>query len=478
MVINTLEIIDGFETKTFIFKNGFNEIYSKENSKGKSTLLRILLHSMGYQIPATVGFKTFDKIITKVSITNNNKNFIVERSGPNIVLYINKAQLNYIVPLQETELHSMIYNINDVLILDNILATYYIDQDKGWTLLNRGKIVGNNRFNIEDFITGLSEKNVSEITLEIEKLDIELKKYRFLLETAQYKKELEHNDTYYETSSEKERKLQKNKILLLHQKKELENNIKDTEKIIKTNSDLIYWIEKMKISVKDSQGKILLLNRHNILNYDANKEYLEAKKRNLSLELTKTNNQINKIDKEISDNNTLFDIKSIADEMEQTIKNMNVDYYKINSIVNNLSKKRSELKNKLDDIFTNNNKFLEEIFADVKKYSKIFGIDTRIPNDIKFILTRQLKGFSGKVLNQLTFSFKLAYINQIQKKYNIKLPIIIDSLKSGELTDLAASKMLDVLENDFSDHQIIIASVYKYKICNNYIEIKEYLMEP
>ena len=94
---------------------------------------------------------------------------------------------------------------------------------------------------------------------------------------------------------------------------------------------------------------------------------------------------------------------------------MNIDYYKINSIINNLSKKRYELKNKLDDVFANSNKFLEEIFYDVKKYSKIFSIDTRIPNDIKFILTRQLKGFRGKVFNQLTFSFKLAYINQIKK---------------------------------------------------------------
>lgn len=478
MVINYLEIINGFETKTFTFKSGFNEIYSIENSKGKSTLLRILLHALGYQIPATVGFKNFDRIITKLSIINNDKKLIIERCGPNVKLNTNNEQLDYIVPLQETELHSMIYGINDALILDNILATYYIDQDKGWTLLNRGKIVGNNRFNIEDFITGLSEKDVSEITLEIEKLDTELKKYRFLLETAEYKKELEHNDTYYETASEKDNKLQKNRILLIHQTKEIEKNIKDTEKIIKTNSELVYWIEKMKIKVKDSQGEIIVLNRHNIVNYDTNKEYLDAKRRSLSLELTRINNQINKIDKEISDNNALFDIKSIADEMDQTIQNMNIDYYKINSIVNDLSKKRSELKNKLDDIFANSNNFLEEIFNDVKKYSKIFGIDNRIPDDIRFILTRQLKGFSGKVLNQLTFSFKLAYINQIRKKYNVKLPIIIDSLKSGELTDLAADNMLDVLQNDFSEHQIIIASVYKYDICKHYITIKDYLMEP
>ncbi len=90
MVINHLEIINGFETKKFTFEDGFNEIYSMENSKGKSTLLRILLHAIGYQVPATVGFKTFDKIVTKLSITNNTKTFLIERSGPNIKLNIKK----------------------------------------------------------------------------------------------------------------------------------------------------------------------------------------------------------------------------------------------------------------------------------------------------------------------------------------------------------------------------------------------------
>lgn len=477
MVINYLEIINGFENKIFNFKNGFNQIYSLENSKGKTTLLRILLHSMGYQVPATVGFKSFDRITTKLSITTNNQEIIVERYGPNVQLIVGKQKFNYILPIQENELHSMIYGINDVLILDNILATFYIDQDKGWTLLNRGKIVGNNRFNIEDFITGLSEKDVSQITLEIEKIEAELKKYRFLLETAEYKKELEHNDTSFETSADKNKKLQKNKMLLIHQRHEVEKNIKDVDKINKTNSEIINWIEKMKICVKDDNGNVITINRKNILNYDTNKEYLDVKKRSLSLELTKINNQINRIEKELADNNMLLDIKSIADEMDQTIRSMNIDYYKINSIVNDLTKKRTDLKKKLDDIFANSNNFIEEIFEDVKKYTSIFGISDRIPNDVKFILTRQLKGFSGKVLNQLTFSFKLAYIRQIKNKYNIALPIIIDSLKSGELTDLAADNMLDVLQNDFSDHQIIIASVYKYDICKHFITIKEYLME-
>lgn len=477
MVINYIDIVNGFEAKRFNFDSGFNEIYSKENSRGKSTLLRILLHSLGYQIPATTGFKNFDKLVTKTEITRDNKNIIIERSGPNIKLTIDNQNFNYIVPTELNELHSMIYGIDDALILDNLLATYYIDQDKGWTLLNRGKIIGNNRFNIEDFITGLSEKDVSNIYLQIEQTETELKKYKFLLETAKYKKDLEHNDNFIQTTTEELKKLQKDKTLLLYQKNDIEKSIKDVEKIIETNSGFINWIEKMQLSIKTENGNPIKITRNNILNYEDNQTYLIARKRSLSLELTKVNNQILRIEKKLEDHNTLFDIRSIADEMDETIRNMNIDYHKINSIVNELAKKKKDLKKQLDEIFASNNDFLEDIFNDVKKYSKIFGIDNRIPNDIKFILTRKLKGFSGKVLNQLTFSFKLAYINQIKKKYNLNLPIIIDSLKNGELTDLATDDMLKVLQEDFSKHQIIIASVYKYDICKNLIIIKNYLLE-
>ena len=289
---------------------------------------------------------------------------------------------------------------------------------------------------------------------------------------------MEHSDNHFETSFEKNKKLQQNKILLIHQKREIETQLKDINKIYNTNLELINWIEKMKISTIDKLGNIITLNRNNIYNFDSNQGYLEARKRSLSLELNKITNQIKKIDKQISDNNTLFDIKSIADQMDKTIQNMNVDYYQIKSIISQLTKKRSELKGKIDEVFANNNIFLEEIFDDIKNYAAIFGIENRIPNNINFVLTHKLKNFSGKVLNQLTFSFKLAYIKQIRKKYNLVLPIIIDSLRNGELTDLAASKMLDVLQKDFNEHQIIIASVHKYDICKNCITINEYLMEP
>lgn len=75
------------------------------------------------------------------------------------------------------------------MILNNLLAIFYIDQEKGWTLLNRGIIIGKNRFNIEDFISVLSDKDVSSINNEIKKIEDEIRKYRSLKSIAKYKSE-------------------------------------------------------------------------------------------------------------------------------------------------------------------------------------------------------------------------------------------------------------------------------------------------
>ena len=53
MIFQSIRIKEGFAERTFEFTNGVNLIFSKENSKGKTTLLRFMLYSLGYNIPNT-----------------------------------------------------------------------------------------------------------------------------------------------------------------------------------------------------------------------------------------------------------------------------------------------------------------------------------------------------------------------------------------------------------------------------------------
>jgi len=76
--------------------------------------------------------------------------------------------------------------------------------------------------------------------------------------------------------------------------------------------------------------------------------------------------------------------------------------------------------------------------------------------------TSNLKELSGALLHKTAFAFRLAYISVIEAALNIKLPIILDSPSGKEVEESNISLMMDILKRDFSDHQIIIASIRGY----------------
>ena len=70
----------GDNQKTFEFTSGVNIVYSKKNSAGKTTLLRLLAYALGYQIPSTRGirFSDYETILTVIG--DNDNEFILTRN--------------------------------------------------------------------------------------------------------------------------------------------------------------------------------------------------------------------------------------------------------------------------------------------------------------------------------------------------------------------------------------------------------------
>ena len=60
----------------------------------------------------------------------------------------------------------------------------------------------------------------------------------------------------------------------------------------------------------------------------------------------------------------------------------------------------------------------------------------------------------------MSFIFKLSYIKAIEDKYKLILPIIIDSPRTNELSEISTNDMLRILQRDFNHHQVIVASIY------------------
>ena len=465
MLIESLKVFT--EENEIFYKFGRNTmIYSIHNSKGKTTLIRFILYALGYQIPATEGIGNFDNMEFEILIKNNEQNFSINREKDIVKVKINKESLEFKIPEQENELHCLIFGIENDTILNNLLAVFYIDQEKGWTLLNRGKIIGNIRFNIEEFIAGISNINIQNLISEKKVLNREIKKYRYIKNTIDINNEFNEDDDdtieeYEQVSMNELIQLQKEKQLEL---KKIKNEIKRLEKSILKNSEFGKMIENYGLII-EYQGQEIQLTRNNLFDFDRNQNLMKIKIQDLKLQLNKINKEQDKIIEQINNKNTLFQTEDLLETMQRNIEKLGIDISKIDKIIRQLNNKRNTINNDIKNKLVFKNDQLKEYYDIIYRYSKELGIEGYISdNSPKYVLMNKLKGLSGRVLAQMSFVFKLSYIKAIENAFNVCLPIIMDSPRTKELSEESTNQMMEILKRDFSNHQIITASIYKNKV--------------
>lgn len=83
------------------------------------------------------------------------------------------------------------------------------------------------------------------------------------------------------------------------------------------------------------------------------------------------------------------------------------------------------------------------------------------------------------VLHKIVFAFKMSYIIELQSYLGYKLPIFLDSPSGRELDQKNVEEIFDILNEDFNENQIIVASIYKYKnfLPDNTIELIDRIFE-
>ena len=70
----------------------------------------------------------------------------------------------------------------------------------------------------------------------------------------------------------------------------------------------------------------------------------------------------------------------------------------------------------------------------------------------------------------------MAYVKLIKEKTGIVLPIVLDSPTSREVERGTVETMLKIIQRDFPEHQLIVASIYDYDLKNKkMIEFKDRL---
>jgi hypothetical protein len=280
----------------FVFSEKINLIYSKKNSVGKSTLLRMLLYTLGYHIPNLRGINFDNYDLELILLDDSNKSWKLQRRNDYISLVHEKETYNFSLPSDLHSVHEKIFRINKIEVLDNLLGTFYMDQEKGWILLNRGIVIGKIRFSIEALIRGLSNRTDNKLLEELEIKMREVEKYKYMFNMSKYQnqiKKLGENIAYDTQAEEVDIQIKK----LLNERKPIKNELERIRSVITDNERLVDYISKYRIVVCNEDGIEIPVNANTIKYYKENESYLIAKRKIYEKKITYIYKKISNIQK-------------------------------------------------------------------------------------------------------------------------------------------------------------------------------------
>lgn len=481
MIIQSIRIKEGFAERTFDFTNSVNLIFSKENSKGKTTLLRFVLYSLGYNIPNTRKIR-FDRceVVTTIFVDNVGKVVLSRCSNDFIETTVTGEKKTYILPDQLHDLHRIIFGTDNADVLNNILGAIYADQEKGWTLLNRGTAIGNIRFNIEELVRGLSGCDCSDLIRKETQLSKELSKYRQMASVAKYREEIIAesgtlvSDSY---SIESDATIAQ----LLMQQKALQSELRRIDKSLSDNKRVRQYVAEMKLTVQLPDGTIFPITADSIVGLADTIDFLIAKRKIVSADLRSAMHQLANVQKaqeNESEQLAFFQSESMIDIFDRRIASVPIDAGAIDKEIKRLEKMLKSVREEISRMTKSDTGVVMSLYENMVKYASELGVGNSESIASSYLFTSNLKELSGAVLHKTVFAFRLAYITEIEKHLGIKLPIILDSPSGKEVDQANIRLMVNILKRDFSGNQIIIASIFKYDFESlNVIEIQNRLIE-
>jgi hypothetical protein len=480
MIIESLLIKKGMEEKRFFFSPRNNLIFSRDNSRGKTTLLRLLLYSLGYSIPGTKRF-FFNNCETESSlITDSGESIkLVRPSSDYIVFHSRVGQQTICLPDQKNRLDELLYGTSNSNVLNNLLGAFYLDQEKGWTLLNRGTVIGSIHFNVEELIQGLSDRDCTELKEQEARLCRELSRFQQISNVAKYKESLELESGSIITEridNEIEVQIAQKQLELNDVRKELRR----IDKVLQGNRQVKSFVEEMKLLVRTPSGESIPVTADNLVGLNDSIEFLIAKRKIKATEYKELSNALTVLiqEKQSNEEPKLFSVESIANIFDEMVQKFPFGHVNVEKVISELKNSIANVRSQIIDATRRNNDVVASLYESIVKYADELNIGNSSSIAQSYLFTSNLKELSGALLHKTVFAFRLAYLLEIKKRIGIKLPIILDSPSGKELDQANIQLMMSILNRDFSGHQIIIASIYHYSLPELIvIELQRMLME-
>lgn len=481
MIFKSIHIEEAGITRLIDLSDRNNLVHSTTNSKGKTTLLRLLLYSIGYSIPNTRYIKFEDcKIETRITLDNGNSVSLYRESRDYILLKGDDIETTYILPSQECELHKIIFNADNSDLINNLLGVFYFDQEKGWTLLNRGVVIGSIRFNIEELIRGIANIDCSGLVKLRDTKKQNLLKYQQMFSVSKYQATLDaesQNLAAESYNTQIDSKINQCRIQLNILKRELSR----IDGVLRENKYFRNFIAEIGLLVQTPNGETIAVTESNIVGLNDTINFLIAKRKIIASQYNQITAEIEGLEREykIEEQQLSFfdDVETIAKLFDRKIANVPINETAVKTGIEKLEKEITEINSEIKNLTRTAHSVITPIYNNTKKYLNELGLDGE-SNSEKYLFTSNLKELSGAILHKTVFAFRLACLLEVEKHLNIKLPIILDSPSGKEIDQQNVEAMINILNRDFSNNQIIIASIYEYNLADvNKIEIVDRLIQ-
>lgn len=461
MKITKFEFQFGIHSRREVrFGDHFNLVFSDENTKGKTTLLRMVLYALGFAIPDMRGITFADLNFCIDGIDCDGKRFSFERTicEDGYKCHFITSQSDDVFIAQKNErapLHNFLFERLNESVLNNILGVFYIDQEKGWNLLNRGKVIGSNRFVVEELLCGLNNIDISAIKQSIANIEKEILQYRKLFSFASFVQDVNQENNKYDKWNANQYTTHQSAVLDI-KIKNISSELEQLKELRKDNSTLLDMIEGLNLIVRSSNGEDIYVTKDNLVGFKQNLAYLLMRIDILKHKLAALNSERSSLIKSIAKNTCNDD--DLLNVYRNKVLGLDLNQHLIYEAITSLSKKNSELRAELRELANNKWSHLASCYA-IEYLNKLNSFHN-YKHSSNAILTSDLSPYSGAELSKRVLAFRFALLRCIKDALGIALPIIIDSPYSKEIDGQNFRRMIAILEGDFSAHQIIIASIH------------------
>jgi hypothetical protein len=358
--------------------------------------------------------------------------------------------------------HEKIFRTSNIEVLDNLLGAFYMDQEKGWTLLNRGIAIGRIRFSIEALVRGLSNRTDNKLLEELKTKKREAEKYKYMFDMSKYQnqiKKLGENIAYDTPAEEVDIQIK----TLLNEREPVKNELERIRSVITDNKRLIAYISKYKIVVCNDDGIEIPVNANTIKYYKENDNYLIAKRKIYEKKITDIDKKISNLQKHQETESTLMKLQTTTQLFDAIVLSIPLEQVALEKTIGRINKEIKDLETTLTNKIKVENPIVTELFEYIRAYALKLNIDDKYirPHE-DYVFTDDLKSLSGAIFHKTVFCFKMSYIKIILKYAGIKLPIILDSPSGREVDEINIKEMIKILKEEFIEHQVIIASIHTY----------------